>query len=162
MLLDTRSLHLHFFDMSPLTKGGGALRTFCLLVLLSLISGCFHSITLQERAEQEAIFIQDFRQEFAKRLSYPLFAPGEDIPESDVVVFFRFASSSGRISSCRVLYGEGKDECHSTLDEVFARRVIAICREPDLPVAPPALLDGGGGFGFKQRVMFRKEAERSK
>ncbi|RUI13563.1 hypothetical protein [Pseudomonas aeruginosa] len=133
------------------------MRTFCLLVLLSLIGGCSHSVTPQERAEQEAIFVQDFRQEFAKRLRYPLFALGEEIPEADVVVFFRFASSSGRISNCRVLYGEGQDESRSTLDEVFARRVIATCREPDLPVAPPALLDGGGGFGFKQRVMFRKE-----
>ncbi|HHM8676505.1 TPA: hypothetical protein ACRNRC_004612 [Pseudomonas aeruginosa] len=132
------------------------MRIVCLLVLLSMIGGCSHSVTLQERAEQEAIFIQ----EFAKRLRYPLFAPGDEIPEADVVVFFRFASSSGRISSCRVQYGEGNVKSRSTLDEVFARRVIATCREPDLPVAPPALLDGGGGFGFKQRVMFRKEVER--
>ena len=136
------------------------MRIVCLLVLLSLIGGCSHSVTLQERAEQEAIFIQEFRQEFAKRLRYPLFAPGDEIPEADVVVFFRFASSSGRISSCRVQYGEGNVKSRSTLDEVFARRVIATCREPDLPVAPPALLDGGGGFGFKQRAMFRKEVER--
>lgn len=98
--------------------------------------------------------------EFAKRLRYPLFAPGDEIPEADVMVFFRFASSSGRISSCRVQYGAGNDKSRSTLDEVFAKRVIATCREPDLPVAPPALLDGGGGFSFKQRVMFRKEVER--
>ena len=64
------------------------------------------------------------------------------------------------ISSCRVQYGAGNDKSRSTLDEVFAKRVIATCREPDLPVAPPALLDGGGGFSFKQRVMFRKEVER--
>ncbi|MFG9976599.1 hypothetical protein ACG3QR_33100, partial [Pseudomonas aeruginosa] len=50
------------------------MRIVCLLVLLSLIGGCSHSVTLQERAEQEAIFIQEFRQEFAKRLRYPLFA----------------------------------------------------------------------------------------
>ncbi|MGY0520232.1 hypothetical protein ACW0JY_24325, partial [Pseudomonas aeruginosa] len=42
------------------------MRIVCLLVLLSLIGGCSHSVTLQERAEQEAIFIQEFRQEFAK------------------------------------------------------------------------------------------------
>ncbi|EPV2321423.1 hypothetical protein ACV247_005483 [Pseudomonas aeruginosa] len=136
------------------------MRIVCLLVLLSLIGGCSHSVTLQERAEQEAIFIQEFRQEFAKRLRYPLFAPGDEIPEADVMVFFRFASSSGRISSCRVQYGAGNDKSRSTLDEVLAKRVIATCREPDLPVAPPALLDGGGGFSFKQRVMFRKEVER--
>ncbi|MGI0857100.1 hypothetical protein ACRCPZ_33430, partial [Pseudomonas aeruginosa] len=86
------------------------MRIVCLLVLLSLIGGCSHSVTLQERAEQEAIFIQEFRQEFAKRLRYPLFAPGDEIPEADVMVFFRFASSSGRISSCRVQYGAGNDK----------------------------------------------------
>ncbi|WP_368759098.1 hypothetical protein [Pseudomonas aeruginosa] len=136
------------------------MRTFRLLVLLSLIGGCSHPVTPQERAEQEAIFVEDFRQAFGKTLRYPLFAPGEEVPEADVVVIFRFASSSGRLSSCRVLYGEEKDESRSALDEIFARRVMAACREPDLPVAPSALLDGDDGFGFKQRVMFRKEPER--
>lgn len=95
-----------------------------------------------------------------RQTSLPAVRTGDEIPEADVMVFFRFASSSGRISSCRVQYGAGNDKSRSTLDEVFAKRVIATCREPDLPVAPPALLDGGGGFSFKQRVMFRKEVER--
>lgn len=69
------------------------MRIVCLLVLLSLIGGCSHSVTLQERAEQEAIFIQEFRQEFAKRLRYPLFAPGDEIPRP---MLWCFSASQAR------------------------------------------------------------------